>query len=195
MFAPINGKRINLRALRSSDEDGLCMHAKEREISRFTFIPHPYRPDHARRFLEYSRMQQRKEIGLHLGIEEKSSGQIIGVIGFEGIDRHNRKVEIGYWLGKRYWHQGFATEAVTLALKYAFATLRMKRVYAHVFPGNETSERLLLGLGFTREGVERASRVRRGRWMDCILYAILKEDFRKRRISRERSNSVQKSEK
>ena len=184
MFAPITGKRINLRALRSSDADALCIHAKDREISRFTFIPHPYRPDHARRFLDYSRIQTRKEIGLHMGIEEKSSGQIIGVIGFEGIDRHNRKVEIGYWLGKKYWNQGIATEAVTLALSYAFTTLRMKRVYAQVFLGNVVSERLLLRLGFTREGVERASRLRRGRWMDCILYAILKEDFRKRGYTR-----------
>jgi ribosomal-protein-alanine N-acetyltransferase len=180
MFVPISGKRINLRALRSSDIDALCVHARDREISRFTFIPHPYRADHARRFLDYSRMQTRKEIGLHIGIEEKSSGQIIGVIGLEGIDRHNRKVEIGYWLGMKYWNQGIATEAVTLALGYAFTTLRMKRVYAHVFPGNVASERMLLRLGFTLEGMERASRFRRGRWMDCILYAILREDFRKR---------------
>ena len=181
MFASISGKRINLRALRSSDVDALCVHAKDREISRFTFIPHPYRPDHARRFLDYSRMQVRKEIGLHMGIEHKSTGQIIGVIGLEGIDRRNRKVEIGYWLGKMYWNQGIASEAVKLALGYAFVTLRMKRVYAHVFPGNVASERLLCRLGFKREGTERASRFRRGRWMDCILYAILREDLRKRR--------------
>ena len=179
-FVALTGKKVNLRPLRSSDLDSLCEHARDREISRFTFVPHPYRPDHARRFLEYSRVQARKEIGMHFGIEERSTGRIIGVVGIEGIDRHNRKAEIGYWLGKKYWRQGIAFEAVSLVLKYLFGTLRMKRVYAHVFPGNTASERLLLRLGFQFEGMERASRFRRGRWMDCILYAILREEYRPR---------------
>lgn len=181
-FVTITGKKVNLRPLCSSDIDALCEHARDREISRFTFIPHPYRPDHARRFLEYCRIQARKEIGMHLGIEERSTGRIIGVVGIEGIDRHNRKAEIGYWLGKKYWRQGIASEAVSLVLKYLFGTLRMKRVYAHVFPGNVASERMLLRLGFQFEGMERASRLRRGRWMDCFLYAMLREEYRTRAV-------------
>lgn len=177
MFELIVGQKINLRPMRPEDAPSIRLHAKDRDVAKYTLIPHPYRLADAERFLEYSEEQVMLGRGMHFGIEDKATNQIIGVVGLEGIDHNNRRTEIGYWLGRKYWNQGFVTEAVCLVLRYAFTELNMKRVYAHVFPGNVASERLLLRCGFTYEGVLRSACYRRGRWFDCIVYAILREEF------------------
>lgn len=195
MLPVIAGRKINLRPLRSSDIPSLVKHAGDREISRYTFIPHPYRKEHAEQFIKMSRLWERKGIAQHFGIELKQSGEIIGAVGLFDLDKRNQKTEIGYWLGMEYWGKGVASEAVSLVVQYCFRTLKLHRVYAHVFVGNVASERLLLRLGFQWEGLERDCRRRRGRWMDSILYAILKSEFKMSRVRTLQSHLSEKIEK
>ncbi|MBK7140473.1 MAG: GNAT family N-acetyltransferase [bacterium] len=177
MLPDILGPRVKLRPLRRSDAPSLYKYARNREISRWTYVPHPYRPEHAEQFLDVVRLWSRKKIATHFGIVWRESDEVIGVVGLFDIDQRNKRTEIGYWLGLKYRGMGVATEAVSLTVKYCFETLKLHRVYAHVFIGNTASERLLLNLGFKFEGLERESRRRRGRWMDTKLYAVLKNEF------------------
>ncbi len=177
MVLVIHGPRIDLRPLRRSDAPSLYKYARNREVSRWTYVPHPYRPEHAEQFLNVVRLWSRKKIATHFGIVWRESGEVIGVVGLFDIDQRNKSTEIGYWLGLKYRGMGVATEAVSLTVKYCFETLKLHRVYAHVFIGNTASERLLLNLGFKLEGLERESRRRRGRWMDTKLYAVLRYEF------------------
>lgn len=185
----IRGPRIDLRPLRRSDAPSLCKYARNREVSRWTYVPHPYRPEHAEQFLKMVSVWKRKKLATHFGIVWRETGEVIGVVGLFDIDLRNRRTEIGYWLGARFRGKGIASEAVSLAVNYCFETLNLHRVFAHVFIGNTASERLLLRLGFQWEGMERESRLRRGRWMDATLYAVLKSEFRMPRWSGARSHS------
>jgi len=60
--------------------------------------------------------------------------------------------EIGYWIGRPYWGQGFMTEACTALLTEADATLGAQDRVAGVFTDNPGSARVLEKLGFEREG-------------------------------------------
>ena len=59
--------------------------------------------------------------------------------------------EVGYRINVQYWGQGYATEAVGLAIEYAFLTLQVKFVWAEVQVENPASVRVLEKLGMQRQ--------------------------------------------
>ena len=85
-------------------------------------------------------------------LAEKSSGNMIGFCGV-GIWRDGLEPEIGWWLARRYWGKGLATEAARAALADIFERVRLDRVVSIARPANIASTRIMekLGLKFDRE--------------------------------------------
>ncbi|MDR0814051.1 MAG: GNAT family N-acetyltransferase [Oscillospiraceae bacterium] len=87
-------------------------------------------------------------------IELKTTGKPVGSIGLMTIATSHtaplaeNEGEIGYWLGEDYWGQGLMPEAVTAVLRYAFGELKLSRVWAGYFPGNNKSRRVQEKCGF-----------------------------------------------
>jgi hypothetical protein len=69
--------------------------------------------------------------------------------------------------------RGVGTRAVGLAARRACAALGAERVEARTDPESLPSQRLLAAAGFTREGVERGSRVIKGRRRDMVCWSLL----------------------
>ncbi len=82
---------------------------------------------------------------------EKPDGTHIGDLCFKGIEA-GCNPEIGYGILEEYRGLGFATEAVKLALKWAFRHPMVKAVEAEVDPDNATSQRVLMKCGFRPNG-------------------------------------------
>ena len=70
------------------------------------------------------------------------------------------------------------TEAIQLALEFAFQKLNLHRVEAACLANNEASRNLLVKSGFCEEGLAREYLNINGRWQDHITYAILRTDPR-----------------
>jgi RimJ/RimL family protein N-acetyltransferase len=84
---------------------------------------------------------------------------------------------IGYWLGRRFWGRGIATDAARTIARYAFETRRLRRLETSVYAPNVASARVLEKAGFTLEGRLRASiTLRDGKVYDRLLYARLASD-------------------
>jgi RimJ/RimL family protein N-acetyltransferase len=60
-------------------------------------------------------------------------------------------IEIGWRLARRYWGKGYATEAATAALTYAFDTLQADEVVAITVPANRPSRAVMERLGMIRD--------------------------------------------
>ena len=56
--------------------------------------------------------------------------------------------ELGYWLGKTYWGNGYVTEAARRIIEHAFNDLKVSKIWAGHFDGNNRSENVLKKLGF-----------------------------------------------
>ena len=177
MIERIEGKRINLRRLKRSDAKVLAARINDITVARNTFIPHPYGVKDAHEFIKKSHQQWRKGTCYTLMIEEPADGTVIGCVGLEGVSKKHRNCEAGYWLWKKYRGRGIMSEAVDLALRFAFRELKLVRVHAHVIPGNEGSVRVLLKCGFRHEGLLRKRIKQRGRWKDLLAYSILREEW------------------
>lgn len=86
--------------------------------------------------------------------------------------------ELGYWLGEPHWGHGFATEAISALVTYAFETSDTRSIFSSVFEGNEASLRVQQKLGFEVIGKTlRMCRPRR-RELPLIQTQLARERFR-----------------
>jgi [ribosomal protein S5]-alanine N-acetyltransferase len=83
-------------------------------------------------------------------VTESATNTVIGFCG-PGLWRDETDPEIGWWLARRYWGQGLATEAARAALADSFGRLKLERLISIAMPGNAASRRIMEKLGFTLE--------------------------------------------
>lgn len=61
------------------------------------------------------------------------------------------EITLGYRLARRYWGQGYASEAVAATINYGFNTLGLKRLVATIDPHNMASVRVAEKVGMVYE--------------------------------------------
>jgi ribosomal-protein-alanine N-acetyltransferase len=83
-------------------------------------------------------------------IIEKQSGDLAGFCG-PGFFRDLADPEIGWWLARRYWGLGLATEAARAALHDALERVQLNRLISVARPGNVASIRIMQKLGLNFE--------------------------------------------
>ena len=81
---------------------------------------------------------------------ERSSGTLIGDAGLYRTP--TGEVELGYTLGAAWWGRGYATEAASRWLAFAFGELGLGEVVALAEPANVASLHVLEKLGMRRDG-------------------------------------------
>ncbi len=170
MIIPLT--RCTLRPWAAADAPALQRHADDREVWRNLRdrFPHPYTAADAELWLAWVMAQQPCT---HWAIAV--DGEAGGGIGFTlGEDVHERMAEVGYWLGRRFWGRGIATEALCAVTSHAFAAYDLERVEAHVFGWNAASVRVLEKAGYAREGCLRRAVVKDGEVTDLLIYGILR---------------------
>ncbi len=105
-------------------------------------------------------------------------GTILGAVNLNEIIRGPaQSAYLGYWVGVRHARRGYMTEALQLALRHAFRTLRLHRVEANILPTNRASLALIRRAGFRREGYSSKYLKIAGRWADHERWALLVEDW------------------
>jgi RimJ/RimL family protein N-acetyltransferase len=100
------------------------------------------------------------------------------LVGSAGLGRApSGEVELGYWIARRHWGLGYATEAARAILEIARDGLRLPSITAGHFLDNPASGRVLDKLGFLPTG-EIASRFSRGRGVatPCRYYRLCLEE-------------------
>lgn len=86
----------------------------------------------------------------------KKTNEVIGSIALQvgskekrGLGSEPLQAEIGYWLAKPYWGNGFTPEAARVLIKFGFEELKVNKIWIAYFDGNERSRRVTEKLGFT----------------------------------------------
>jgi len=110
-------------------------------------------------------------------IVHREEKYLVGAIGLSGISKEHETAEVGYWIGKPYWNQGYCTEAVKAVLKYSFDVLKLHRIHARHFKSNPASGRVMQKSGMKYEGCLRQHFKKWGNYEDSELYGILREEF------------------
>lgn len=109
-------------------------------------------------------------------IVPKELGEPIGSISVVFHDDRTEKVEIGYCIGKQWWHRGYMTEALNAVICFFFDEVGANRVQACHDPNNPHSGDVMRKCGMTYEGTQRKSGRNNCGICDESWYAILAED-------------------
>jgi [ribosomal protein S5]-alanine N-acetyltransferase len=166
-----------LGAFEADDAPELQRLAGVREIADTTLaIPHPYELDHARAWIAQQRREAARGRAINFAIRLRTSGALIGSVGLRDIDPEHLQAELGFWIGREWWGNGYAREAAAAVIAFGFEGVGLNRIYAHHMDRNPAAGRVLQAAGMQREGLLR-QRVRKwGAYEDVVLYAILRDD-------------------
>jgi len=101
---------------------------------------------------------------------------VVGLVNLDGLDWANSHAEIGIALTSQSARgQGFAYEALSLLIDFAFQELGLHRIWARIIDGNEPSLKLFARLGFRMEGRMSGHVRRRGEFRDMLILGLVKE--------------------
>ena len=151
--------------------------AGDREIASTTLtIPHPYEDGVAEAWIATHQEKYEKGELANFAIELQSKNSLIGAIGLH-ITRKHAHAELGFWIGREYWRQGYCSEAADEVLRYGFNVLGLNRIYSHHFRRNPASGRVMQKIGMRHEGTLRQHISKWGAFEDLEQYAILKADW------------------
>lgn len=106
----------------------------------------------------------------------KDSNINIGQIGFYKVNNRHRKLDVEYCIGKKFWKNGYATEALKSVIDYTFNNTMYNRIQAFHRSKNATSGLVLRKAGMKYEGTLRQSILHDNVFDDCLMYSILKEE-------------------
>jgi [ribosomal protein S5]-alanine N-acetyltransferase len=84
------------------------------------------------------------------------SGEFIGYAVIRHVEfQVDQEIETGYCLAKKYWQQGYATEALLALITYA-KSLQLTQLVAFINPKNSASKHVLEKCGFVFSGKKMA---------------------------------------
>jgi ribosomal-protein-alanine N-acetyltransferase len=166
--------RLVLRPIQMSDAAEIQRLAGERDVAATTLrIPHPYLDGMAEEWINSLTTRYDKGEATVFVITRGGDGALLGAIGLE-ICREHERAELGYWIGKQYWGNGYCTEAARAVVEYAFETLRLNRIVAHHFAHNEASGRVMRNIGMRYEGHLVQHVKKWGKFVDLLVYGLVR---------------------
>lgn len=168
--------RMVLRPFRAEDAPAVQQLAGHHDIASTTLsIPHPYPDGVAELWISSHASKYAEGVETVFALTLRASGDLIGAMGFEENPRHDW-AEIGYWIGRPFWGQGYATEALRSFIQWTFAHTALNRLQSCHFMRNPASGRVMQKAGMTREGIMRQRVKKWGHYEDIAIYAILRSE-------------------
>lgn len=105
----------------------------------------------------------------------KVGNQIVGCIGaFFETDMYRKNAKLSYWLSSQYRGKGIMSQAIKLFVNNLFYQFDIHRVWTRPFEHNKSSQKVLVKAGFTCEGRLIESVYKENKYMNSIIYALLK---------------------
>ncbi|UHA72196.1 GNAT family N-acetyltransferase [Paenibacillus sp. 481] len=175
--------RFVLRQVTTADADDVWAIFSHEEVCSYIPLSPFGSHEDALKEIEWYASILHNQTGIRWGIEDRTSGRMIGTCGFFYIAAEHKRAEIGYDLAFSHWGQGVMTEVGRKVVAFGFQELQFNRIEAKIIPENVGSEKLLTKLGFQYEGTMRQSEFEKGGYVDIAMYALLRADFTARLAS------------
>lgn len=177
MKTNLKSKKIKLRKLKISDAEFLCRNAKDKDVTKYTYVfPPPFKIEKAKQFIEEADKNWNDKKEFEFGIELKDSKKLIGTANIFNIDYKKKKAEVGIWLSKEYWGKGLSKEALGSLLDFGFNKLKLKKFQARVFHKNTVTQKLLEKIGFEFKNRISKKTFFKNQWFDDLIYEYTKTE-------------------
>lgn len=132
-------ENIILRALEPEDLDLLYIWENDSSLWITGNARAPYSRFQLRQYIAQVKNDIYTDGALRLMIDDKNSGETIGIIDLFNFDMHHSRVALGIFIDEPNRGKGFASEALKLMERYVFDFLKINQIYAHVSVSNNDS--------------------------------------------------------
>lgn len=139
------------------------------------WLPFVQNVQDSKKFIQDAQSNWAQQATLELGIWRGQ--ELVGCIGLHELNRMHDKTSIGYWLGAEFQGQGIMTQAVQALVNYSFEELEFHRVEIRAAVENAASRAIPKRLGFQQEGILREAERVNGRYLDTVVFSMLKKDW------------------
>jgi RimJ/RimL family protein N-acetyltransferase len=177
----LRGDRVRLTAMHRADLVTVARWYEDDTFLRlYDALPaHPKTEAELSGWLETTRKADNHVLFAVRGI---GNDGLVGFVEFDGILWNHGVSGVGACIGDVTERgQGCGSEAMQLALGFAFDELNLHHVVATIFAYNADSIELVERLGFLHEGTLRQHIHRNGRRYDVLLYGLLRHEWQARR--------------
>lgn len=172
----VETERLLLRPVTLADAKEMFAYASDEENVRWTFP--------ANQSLEETKniiasIYLASPLG-RWGIELKEVGTFIGTLDMHHLKEEVGRAEFGYTLDKRYWNQGYMTEAAEVFVKLFFEGFEMNCLVARHDKDNPASGRVMQKVGMTfshEEPYAKRDNKNPERIVTMVHYVLTKEDY------------------
>jgi len=188
----LTGKFCSLVTWREEFADPIVEHANNIKVWRnlLDIFPHPYSREDALSWIISQKDTLVQRANFAICVTQNTELDTVKFIPVGGIGLKTNEianlrhvVEVGYWLGEKYWGKGIMTEALALITTYAFSeefaklnhNTRVERIQACIFEHNLPSGKVLQKNGYVVESKPKKMYVKEGMIIDGIMYIKLRE--------------------
>jgi RimJ/RimL family protein N-acetyltransferase len=169
--------RLLLRAMHSGDVSEVQYHVNTKAVnSNMSYTPHPYTIEMAENWMRNINYGMEHGTCCYWAMCDRVSGDFIGSMGLS-IFIEQDGGEMHYWIGEKFWNQGYCTEAAMGTLKHVFENLKFHRLQITHRKGNIGSRRVIEKCGFVLEGEFRDELKRFGTYENVMHYSMLAGEF------------------
>jgi 8-oxo-dGTP diphosphatase len=175
-FVPLRTERLLLRLFMPGDASALHRLVNDWEVAKtLARVPFPYPQEAAEVWIASTLQLMASGEACHLAITD-ASDSLLGAIGLH-FSRDGLSAELGYWLGRRFWGQGFAPEAATALCRWALARPNLTAIKASALLDNARSQAVLTRIGLRRVGEGSEPYLSRGGPMPVALFEAGRDAF------------------
>lgn len=159
-------------------EDGLRKIIFDEEITKYTGN-HFIHDDDLKNYIKRTLASRNEKVSYPFIVIDRSSDQVAGSTRFGNIVFHSKRLEIGWtWYGEAA--RGTLVNKATKyeLLRYAFENMGFNRIQFSVDVENKRSQKAVLKLGATQEGIFRSNYVNaRGECRDDVYFSMIKTEW------------------
>jgi [ribosomal protein S5]-alanine N-acetyltransferase len=162
-----------------------CMQELLTDKETMRFLPDIYCIDlnAARRNLEVclAEVNKPKRERYFFALILKESKEYMGEIGFE-LTQHKtglNAAHFGYFIMKRFWGQGFTSEAANTVVKFAFDQIQLDLLTTGCFKDNVASEKIMIKCGFKKVAEHIKNTLHEGEWKNRLDYNLSRDEWLK----------------
>ena len=178
----IETPRLTLRRAVCEDAEPMFRNwASDPEVTKYLTWPTYEKVETAHQILDLWASEYEKPNYYQWMIVLKELGEPIGSISVVRQNDRVEEAEIGYCIGRAWWHKGIVSEALAAVIQYLFAEVGMNRVAARHDPNNPHSGGVMRKCGMKYEGTSRACDRNNQGICDTAQYAILRSEWQKPR--------------
>lgn len=171
----MSGETIKLTEMRAEDTDTVMSWARDLDLKRLSG-PSPFLPASASSLLES--LRSNKATDVDFAIRPLENEELLGQIGLKDISWRNQHAELYIRIGRPHWGKGYAKEAMSVLLRYAFLELNMHRIGLRVVDYNTRAMALYRSMGFQHEGTQRECGLRDQRRYNIECFGMLYPEWR-----------------